>query len=165
MRARRFRQPIQKLRSKLVKSGLSATSSHGRVAERMFTAMQQDTRTRYELDVLLKEMEVLQNEMDKRLERHAQSFNFCIVILAGVIGGVATFASRDLRIGAFRVYEERTRSTPLASGGDNSTTDFCDSIRSGRRITHRGTNRDQWVLQLPPCCRSNKDHLRGRFSF
>jgi len=55
--------------------------------------MTNDSRVRLTLDILLKEMDVFQSEMDKRLDRHAQSFYFCTLLLAGVITGVATFAS------------------------------------------------------------------------
>ncbi len=51
---------------------------------------------RLKLAVLLKEADMFQSEMDKRLDRHAQSFNFCILLLAGVITGIATFADKDI---------------------------------------------------------------------
>lgn len=42
------------------------------------------------LECLLKEADLLQSEMDKRLERHHQSFYLCMLVVAAAIGGYAT---------------------------------------------------------------------------
>ena len=50
--------------------------------------MNPEVKLRTQLDCLFKELELLQSEMDKRLDRHAQSFYFLVLLLAAVITGI-----------------------------------------------------------------------------
>lgn len=56
--------------------------------------MHEEAVVRLKLDVLLKQADLFQSEMDKRLERHAQSFYFCTLLLAGVVTGAATLREK-----------------------------------------------------------------------
>lgn len=54
-----------------------------------------DPSLRMKLDVLLNKCSLLQTDMDKRLERQAQSFYFATLLIGAVIGGIAAVAPKD----------------------------------------------------------------------